>query len=132
MDKYRIVIDTNVVISAVRYRRGTSYALMRQILRDDLEFVLSVPLVIEYEKVAIVQQDSAVAVVRVFAEADIGGDEEAGLGCFYCARRFLDDTVRGVAARTAGILGGGDAEEKHRTDSKTDDFVYFGFQLVYR
>jgi len=31
---------------------------MRQILRDDLEFVLSVPLVIEYEKVAIVQQDS--------------------------------------------------------------------------
>lgn len=50
---YRIVIDTNVIISALRSRRGASYKLMYQIIREDLELYLSVPLVIEYEKVAI-------------------------------------------------------------------------------
>ena len=50
---YRIVIDTNVIISALCSKNGASYQLMYQITRNDLELYLSVPLVIEYEKIAI-------------------------------------------------------------------------------
>lgn len=50
---YRLVIDTNVIISALRSKQGASYKLMYQIVRSDLELYLSVPLVFEYEKVAI-------------------------------------------------------------------------------
>ena len=58
MKRFRVVIDTNVVISSLRSKQGTSYALMKHILHGSLEFVLSVPLVIEYEKIAIANKDS--------------------------------------------------------------------------
>ncbi|MBF0275120.1 MAG: putative toxin-antitoxin system toxin component, PIN family [Nitrospinae bacterium] len=57
MKKTRIVIDTNVIISALRSKRGTSYALMNQLEELDLQPAVSVPLVMEYEKVAFLQQD---------------------------------------------------------------------------
>ena len=79
---------------------------------------------------AVVEQNSAVAVVCVFAEADIGGDEQAGLGRLYGPGRFLDDAVRSVAARSPCVLAGGDAKEKHGRNSKIDDLVDFGFQSV--
>jgi putative PIN family toxin of toxin-antitoxin system len=52
MNVPRIVIDTNVFISALRSRRGASYLLLS--LLDSGKFVtnISVPLVFEYEDVA--------------------------------------------------------------------------------
>jgi putative PIN family toxin of toxin-antitoxin system len=52
MRPHQIVIDTNVLVSALRSRRGASYLLMS--LVDSGKFVinLSVPLVLEYEAVA--------------------------------------------------------------------------------
>jgi putative PIN family toxin of toxin-antitoxin system len=45
----RIVMDTNVVVSALRSSRGASHALLLRVGGADFEIALSVPLVIEYE-----------------------------------------------------------------------------------
>jgi putative PIN family toxin of toxin-antitoxin system len=50
--KRRIVIDTNVFISALRSRRGASYRLFTMLERADIEINISVPLIVEYEDAA--------------------------------------------------------------------------------
>ena len=45
----RIVLDTNVLVSASRSRQGASYRLLSLIGSSEFEICLSVPLVIEYE-----------------------------------------------------------------------------------
>lgn len=47
----RAVIDTNVVVAALRSRRGASFALLRRAGVGAFEHVLTVPLVMEYEDV---------------------------------------------------------------------------------
>jgi putative PIN family toxin of toxin-antitoxin system len=47
---YAIVLDTNVVISALRSRRGASYAVLRRIGKSWLPLI-SVPLILEYEAI---------------------------------------------------------------------------------
>ena len=51
MEPYKIVIDTNVLVSALRSRRGASFRLLSLI--DSGKFItnISVPLVYEYEQV---------------------------------------------------------------------------------
>ena len=49
MNRWRIVIDTNVVISGVRSSRGASFRLLRLIGSGSFEHVVSVPLALEYE-----------------------------------------------------------------------------------
>ena len=44
----RIVIDTNVVVSAIRSRRGASFRLLSEVGRGRFEATISVPLVVEY------------------------------------------------------------------------------------
>jgi len=51
MDIPKIVIDTNVIVSALRSKRGTSYTLILLIGKKKFELNISVPLVFEYEKV---------------------------------------------------------------------------------
>ncbi len=45
----RVVIDTNVLVSALRSKRGASYRLIQQCGRGQFEHVLSIPLSFEYE-----------------------------------------------------------------------------------
>ena len=47
----RVVIDTNVLVSALKSRRGASYALMQQLGTQVFTPVVSPPLCIEYEDV---------------------------------------------------------------------------------
>jgi putative PIN family toxin of toxin-antitoxin system len=47
----RIVIDTNVLASALRSSRGASHRLLMRVGGSDFEIALSVPLVLEYEDV---------------------------------------------------------------------------------
>ncbi len=49
---YRIVIDTNVFVSALRSRRGASYRLLTLVGSGEFEIAVSVPLVLEYESAA--------------------------------------------------------------------------------
>jgi len=44
-----IVLDTNVLVSALRSRRGASYKLLSLVGQGLFDIVLSVPLVVEYE-----------------------------------------------------------------------------------
>lgn len=48
----RVVIDTNVFVSALRSSRGASYRLLMLVGGADFEIALAVPLVLEYEDVA--------------------------------------------------------------------------------
>jgi putative PIN family toxin of toxin-antitoxin system len=52
MKNYLIVIDTNVILSALRSTKGASFKLLSIIDENKFEFSLSVPLFIEYESVA--------------------------------------------------------------------------------
>src|SRR5437763_284577 len=47
---YKIVLDTNVIVSALRSRRGASFAVLQRI-GDAWEPLISVPLILEYEAV---------------------------------------------------------------------------------
>lgn len=47
----RVVLDTNVVVAALRSRRGASYQLLSLLGEDRFEIAVSVPLVLEYEDV---------------------------------------------------------------------------------
>lgn len=46
-----IVLDTNVIIAAIRSRRGASFKLLSLVGRGYFDIALSVPLVAEYEDV---------------------------------------------------------------------------------
>ncbi len=48
----QIVIDTNVLVAALRSKRGASYRLLRLLGDRRFEINISVPLVLEYEKAA--------------------------------------------------------------------------------
>lgn len=50
--KPRLVLDTNVLISALRSRNGASFEVLSRVGRGQFDIVLSVPLVLEYEEVA--------------------------------------------------------------------------------
>jgi putative PIN family toxin of toxin-antitoxin system len=50
MSTYRIVIDTNVLISALRSKRGASYRLLMCLGDETFDIHSSVPLVLEYEE----------------------------------------------------------------------------------
>jgi len=47
--RYRVVVDTNVFISALRSKRGPSFRLLTLIGEGPFDISLSVPLVLEYE-----------------------------------------------------------------------------------
>jgi putative PIN family toxin of toxin-antitoxin system len=51
MKKPRVVIDTNVVVSALRSRRGASHKLLLLIDSGKFATCLSVPVLLEYEEV---------------------------------------------------------------------------------
>ncbi len=46
-----VVIDTNILVSALQSSRGASYALISRLPSDKFRFALSVPLYLEYQAV---------------------------------------------------------------------------------
>ncbi|OQY31572.1 MAG: putative toxin-antitoxin system toxin component, PIN family [Anaerolineaceae bacterium 4572_5.2] len=52
MEKIQVVIDTNVIISALRSQYGASYKLLTLLERANFEVNLSAPLLLEYEDVS--------------------------------------------------------------------------------
>lgn len=46
-----VVLDTDVLVAAIRSRRGASRAWLRAILRGEAKLLLSVPLALQYEAV---------------------------------------------------------------------------------
>jgi putative PIN family toxin of toxin-antitoxin system len=48
---WRVVLDTSVLVAALRSRRGASFALLELLRAGAFEVAISVPLVVEYEAV---------------------------------------------------------------------------------
>lgn len=49
MSQTQVVLDTNVIVSALRSQQGASYKLLMLVGQANFEINLSVPLVLEYE-----------------------------------------------------------------------------------
>jgi|SRR5215212_5993515 len=49
MLKMRVVLDTNVLVAAIRSRRGASFELISRLGTSIFDIAISVPLVLEYE-----------------------------------------------------------------------------------
>jgi len=87
----KIVIDTNVLVAALRSRRGASFKLVSFLPSNKFSIVISVPLVFEYEDVLKRQESSAIT------EQDIGDfiDFLCKIGhhqeIFFLWRPFLPD-----------------------------------------
>lgn len=92
MEKYKIVIDTNVILSALRSSRGASFRLLSTIDSGLFEFSLSVPLFMEYESVAKRNKDQLRLSDSVIDDildylAEIGNKREI----YFLWRPFLSD-----------------------------------------
>jgi len=55
MKEPKVVIDANVLIAALRSKRGASFKLLSLIGRGFFSYAVSVPLVLEYEEIALRQ-----------------------------------------------------------------------------
>jgi len=71
----RVVLDTNVLVAAVRSRRGASFALLSRVGTQAFEIALSVPLVLEYEE----------ALLRQLGKTDLGKSDVEAIIDYLCS-----------------------------------------------
>ncbi|MFO7891390.1 MAG: putative toxin-antitoxin system toxin component, PIN family [bacterium] len=92
MKKYSIVLDTNVLISALRSKRGASFRLISLVEKDKFKINISVPLILEYESI-ITQKLNNFNIDKT--DVDIILDYLCSIGnkydFFYLWRPFLKD-----------------------------------------
>lgn len=87
----RVVLDTNVLVAALRSRRGASFRVVYEIGRGRFEFVLSVPLVLEYEQALINTRPPGVSPMDIQAFLDYLCSEARLQEIFYLWRPHLRD-----------------------------------------
>lgn len=77
MDAVSVVIDTNVLVAAIRSRDGASFALLSLLAESEppIEPVVSVPLVLEYED----------AMVRSLGSTSLSESDIGDLLDFFCS-----------------------------------------------
>lgn len=77
MDAVSVVIDTNVLVAAIRSRDGASFALLSMLAesKPPIEPVVSVPLVLEYED----------AMVRSLGSTPLSESDIGDLLDFFCS-----------------------------------------------
>ena len=90
--KQKIVINTNVILSALQSNKGKSFELISKIGNDLFDFALSVPLVLEYETILKSHLNKT-----IFTDSDINDfiDYLCAVGIktkiFYLWRPYLKD-----------------------------------------
>lgn len=92
MSTPRIVIDTNILVAALRSRRGWSHALISRLGQGLFRPVVSVPLVLEYER-AVASQRPAITLsdMEVAAVLDYICTVSEHRRIHYLWRPFLPD-----------------------------------------
>jgi len=70
----RVVLDTNVLVAALRSRNGASFRLLELLRGNRFEVALSVPLALQYEAV----------LVRHAKELGLSEQEAAGMVDYFC------------------------------------------------
>lgn len=124
-----VILDTNVLVSAVRSRRGASFAVVSRIGSDAFDLAVSVPLVLEYES----------ALLRHVASTELDEDDVLAIVDFIClvARRqpifllwrpLLKDPKDDMIAEAA-IAAGCDAVVTHNR-SDFEALVQFGVRVL--
>lgn len=106
----RLVLDTNVVVAAVRSDRGASRVLLTAALEQRIRLLLSVPLMMEYEAVLMRAEHRTVSGlsvndVGVLLDAIAAGAEPIRLA--YLWRPTLPDAEDDMVLETA-VNGGAD------------------------
>ncbi|MCK5735616.1 MAG: putative toxin-antitoxin system toxin component, PIN family [Spirochaetaceae bacterium] len=87
-----VILDTNVILSGLRSRRGFSFKLLELLTQEQFKIGISVPLILEYESVLLRFRDST-----SLSERDIKGfiDYLCKVGqhvkIYYLWRPFLKD-----------------------------------------
>lgn len=106
----RVVLDTNILVSAIRSRRGASFRVIDEIGCGRFEIVVSVPLVVEYEAALLEHRPAHVSPRDVAVVLDYVCAEAHEQEIYYLWRPLLrdpkDDMVLevAVAGRCDGIV----------------------------
>jgi putative PIN family toxin of toxin-antitoxin system len=123
-----VVIDTNVLVAALRSRRGASFRIVSNIGQGLFEFVVSVPLVLEYEQALLHRRPPGVTVGDVEALVDYVCSAGRHQEIFYLWRPFLRDPKDDLVLEVA-VAASCDAIITHNLR----DFVgaeQFGFRVM--
>ena len=125
----RIVLDTNVLIAALRSRNGASFQILQRVGRGQFDIILSVPLVLEYEDVA---KRIARSVGLLFSDIEDILDYLCHVGelreVFFLWRPFLKDPLDDMVLEAA-VESGCDYIVSHNVK----DFVgveMFGLEVL--
>lgn len=101
----RIVLDTNVLVSAMRSRRGASFRLVDEIGRRRFELVVSVPLVVEYEAALLEHRPANISAGDVAIVLDYVCSEAHEQEIYYLWRPLLRDPKDDMVLEVA-VAGG--------------------------
>lgn len=124
----KIVIDTNVLVSAIRSRRGASFKLVSLLLSDKISIAISVPLVFEYEDAMKRPESSAITEqdIEDFVDflCEIGHHQEI----FFLWRPFLPDPSDDHVLEVAVAAGCDAIVTYNKRDFK--DIERFGLRVL--
>ncbi len=104
--RHRVVLDTNVLVAALRSRRGASFRLLELLPEGAYEIALSVPLVLEYESILTrVAQEGSLQVEDIEAVLDYLCHVGHPQGIFYLWRPLLSDPKDDMVLELAVAAG---------------------------
>lgn len=106
-----VVLDTNVLVAAIRSRRGASFRLVEQLGTGVFDIAVSVPLVLEYED-AMLRQRGALSAQEVGDMVDYVCSVARRQTIFYLWRPLLRDPKDDMVAEVA-VAAGAEAVVTH-------------------
>ena len=106
-----VVLDTNVLVAAMRSRQRASFRLLERLGTDAYEIIISVPLVLEYED-ALLRRRSVVSAEPITDLVDYVCRVGRRQQIFYLWRPLLRDPKDDMVAEVA-VAAGADAVVTH-------------------
>ena len=106
-----VVLDTNVLVAAIRSRRGASFRVLEQLGTGVFDIVVSVPLVLEYED-AMLRRRGALSAQEVGDVVDYICSVARRQPIFYLWRPLLRDPKDDMVAEVA-VAAGAEAVVTH-------------------
>jgi putative PIN family toxin of toxin-antitoxin system len=99
-----VVLDTNILVSALRSRRGASFAVVERVGGGEFEIAVSVPLVLEYED-AMLRHRGALSAADVGEIVDYVCSVARHHRVFFLWRPLLRDPSDDMVAEVAVAAG---------------------------